>query len=327
VLTVPNSSGIAVIIPAYNAAPYVDQALASVASQTLPPAAVIVADDASTDDTVERALRWQDLLPLEVVRLKRNVGPGLARHQAILATDLPLLAAFDADDVLLADHLEALWTAYEHAPGIATAQEWDWIPERGIDAERRRRPSPIPTDPTEQLLWVLHANWITNPLFSRALYEQVGGFREEFFWGEDWDLWIRMVRAGAWITGTDHPTLLRRVRNDSLTADKARNAKLAAAVLARAVAESQSPIEREAAERALGVMQAREHYYDARALAQRGHPWRARREAARGLVGAGAAVATHVKIAAGLTSMIAAPRITLQLERATSRYRVFSAEY
>jgi GT2 family glycosyltransferase len=324
---VPESTGIAVIIPAYNAAAFLDQSLASLAAQTRPPAAVVVADDCSTDGTMERALRWQSLLPLQVVRLERNVGPGQARHRAILATTTPLLAIFDADDVLLPHHLETLWAAYERTPGLTTAQEWDWVPERGIDVARRRAlPRHIPGDPTEQLLWVLRANHITNPLFSRALYEEVGGFREEFFWGEDWDLWIRMVRAGARVTGTAHPTLLRRIRSDSMTADSARNAELAIGVLARAVAESRSLVEREAAGRTLAALQACKRYHEARALAQRGHPWQARVEAFRGLRGAGTRIATDAKVAAGLTSMLAAPRISLQIEGATRRYRTFATD-
>lgn len=327
---VPDSSGIAVIIPAYNAAAYLDQALASLAAQTHQPAVVVVADDASTDDTAERARRWQSLLPLEVVRLERNMGPGPARHRAILATDMPLLAIFDADDVLLPDHLEALWTVYEQAttpeaPGtrvtLATAQEWDWIPHRGIDVDRRRaQPKPIPSNPGEQLRWVLEANHVTNPLFPRTLYDEVGGFRPELWWGEDWDLWIRMVRAGARVVGTTHPTLLRRIRSDSMTADSARNAELAVAVATRALAESQPGAERRAAQRTLAGLEARRRYYDARALAQRGHPWRARLEAAGGLPGASA------KVTAGLATMIAAPRFSLRIEQATRRYRAFSPD-
>lgn len=322
----PNKTDISVIMAAYNAGAFVEQALASLTAQIRPPAAVILADDGSTDDTVERALRWQGMLPLQVIRLERNMGPGQARHRAILATSTPLLAIFDADDVLLPHHFEALWAAYRREPGLATTQEWDWVPDRGIDLARRRVPKPIPADPAQQLLWVLRANHITNPLFSRALYEQVGGFREEFFWGEDWDLWIRMVRAGARVTGTGQPTLLRRVRSDSMTADSAENVRLAAAVAARAAAESESRAERQTAERTLVVLQASTRYHEARALAQRGHLWRARVEAARGLRGSGARVAAHAKVAGGLTSMIAAPRLALRIERATKRYRALSAD-
>jgi glycosyltransferase involved in cell wall biosynthesis len=41
-----------VVIPAFNAARYLDQTLASIAGQTEPPAEVVIADDGSTDDTV-----------------------------------------------------------------------------------------------------------------------------------------------------------------------------------------------------------------------------------------------------------------------------------
>ena len=153
-----------VIIPTYNAAAFVEQALASLAAQTRSPAAVVVADDASTDDTVERVLRWKNLLPLQVVRLERNVGPGQARHQAILATNEPLLAILDADDVMLPDHLEVLWAAHEKTGTpvtLTSCREWDWIPHRGIDAARRRaQPRPIPSGPTEQILWVLRAKYL-----------------------------------------------------------------------------------------------------------------------------------------------------------------------
>ena len=48
---------VAVIIPAFNASSYLDQTLASVAGQTRPPTVVVVVDDGSTDDTLERARR------------------------------------------------------------------------------------------------------------------------------------------------------------------------------------------------------------------------------------------------------------------------------
>src|SRR2546423_15298997 len=99
----PSSAGIAVIIPAFNAAGYLDQALASIAAQTEPPAEVVVADDGSTDDTVERARRWESRLPIKIVQLPGNAGPGPARHAATSAAEAPLLAIIDADDLLLPD--------------------------------------------------------------------------------------------------------------------------------------------------------------------------------------------------------------------------------
>jgi glycosyltransferase involved in cell wall biosynthesis len=309
---------IAVIIPAFNAGRYLDQTLASVAGQTRPPAAVVVADDRSDDDTVVRARRWRSRLPIEVLRIERNAGPGPARDRAIQATDTPLLAILDADDLLLPDHLETMAAAYQRAPGLVSAQELPWAPGHGPDLARRRmRPTPVPADPRAQLVALLQRNYVNFPLFSRELYQAAGGFRERFRVGEDWDLWIRMLRAGARITETSHPTALHRVRPRSLSVDPHRTVEFGIDVLTTAVAEARSAEEREAAERGLQALLARKRYFDASALAAAGHAWRARATAVRGRRGGG------WRVTAGLTALALAPRTSVRLERATRNYRVF----
>jgi len=312
--------GVAVIIPAFNAGRHLDGALASVAGQSRAPAAVVVADDCSTDDTAERARRWRDRLPLEVVRLARNVGPGPARHQAILATDTPLLALLDADDLWFPDHLETVAAAYDRAPGLVTAQELDWVPGRGIDlAWRRSRRVQVPAEPEDQLVSLLRRNYVNFGFFSRVLYERAGGFRD-FLVGEDWDLWIRMLRTGARLTQTSHPTGLHRVRPGSLSVDPEQTVEFGIQVLATAVTEGRSARERVAAAQGLRALRARKRYYDVRALAGDGQHWHARIAALGGLRGGGA------KVTLGLAAMVVAPRASLRLDRVTRRYRVFSAE-
>lgn len=309
---------VAVIIPAFNAGPYLDQTLASVAGQTSPPAAVVVADDGSDDDTAERARRWRGRLPIEVLRLEGNAGPGPARDRAIQVTDASLLAILDADDLLLPDHLEVMVAAHQRAPGLVSAQELSWAPGHGLDLARRRvRPTPVPTDPQAQLVALLQRNYVNFPLFSRELYQAAGGFRERFRVGEDWDLWIRMLRAGARITDTSHPTALHRVRPRSLSGDPRQTVELGIDVLTTAVAEARSAGERAAAERGLRALLARKRYYDASALAAAGHAWRARATAVGGRHGGG------WRVTAGLTALALAPRISIRLERATRDYRVF----
>lgn len=307
---------VAVIIPAFNAGRYVDQALASVAGQTRAPAVVVVADDGSHDDTIERARGWRDRLPVEVLRLGRNLGPGPARHQAILATDTAMLAMLDADDLWLPDHLETMTASYERIPGLVTAQEFAWIQGRGIDLARRRAKPPIPTDPQDQLVALLQRNYVSFGFFPRTLYERVGGFRS-FMGTEDWDLWIRMLRSGARLVVASHPTALHRVRSGSLSVDPARIVEHGIAVLTAAVAEARTPQERTAAERGLRALEARKRYHDVLALAGDGHPWRARLGAIRAPRGGGA------RITLGLAAVAVAPRTSLRIERATRSYRVF----
>jgi hypothetical protein len=129
-----------------------------------------------------------------------------------------------------------------------------------------------------------------------------------------------MLRSGARLTEASHPTALHRVRPGSLSIDLARNVEHGIAVLIAAAAEARSPWERTAAERGLRTLWARKRYYDVLALASDGHPWRARLAAVRGPRGGG------LKLTLGLAAMAVAPRTSLQLERATRPYRVFSVE-
>ncbi len=309
------------MIAAFDAANYLDQALASVAGQTRPPDAVVIGDDRSTDDTAKRARRWSGRLPIEVVTLDRNRGPGPARHAAIEATDAELLALLDADDLWLPDHLETMAATGERQPGLVSARELSWIPGRGIDvASRRARPTAVPSSRAAQLDALLQHNYLNFPMFTRAMYERAGGFRERFRVGEDWDLWIRMLRDGASVSEASHPTAIHRVRPGSLSIDRRRTVDFGIDVLSAAVEEAASEAEREAAERGLRALRARASYHQALELAERGDAWRARRAAASTLA---AGDAGAWKIRAGLAALAVAPTASVRLERRTRRYRVF----
>jgi hypothetical protein len=294
-LTDPPATGadatdsIAVIIPAFNAGPFLDQALASVAGQTLSPNVVVVADDCSTDDTAERARRcrrstddtaerarrWARLLPLELVRLPTNVGPGPARRQAILNTDATLIATLDADDILLPDHLETMLDVYRRVGGLVTSLGLLWVTGEQLDFTRLQPPRRLPS-PEKQLVGLLKENYVGNAnLFSRALYERAGGYGDQAL-AQDWPLWIRMVRSGAVVTRPTHPTCLRRLHGGNRSADADRMVQFEIQILTEAALEARSARERQAARRSLSARWARKRYYNARAMVRSGHPWRAR---------------------------------------------------
>lgn len=207
-------SPIAVVIPAYNSTRTLGAALASVAAQTLSPTAVVVADDHSDDDTPALARRWQGLIPVEVVRLERNSGPAAARRAAIARIDTPLIALLDADDVWLPDHLASLAALQARSGGIVCADALRWHPGEGVRRVTQRDHFPIPA-PDHQMVDILRHNFVSiGALFPRAAYEDTGGFRDGVSGAEDWDLWIRMIRAGLRVHGVAAPTLLYRVEFD-----------------------------------------------------------------------------------------------------------------
>lgn len=95
-----------VVIPAFDAADTISDALHSLARQTVPPARVIVVDDGSRDDTAARAETYADAMPLVVIR-QANGGCGVATNAGVALVDTPILAYLDADDVWLPTKAEA----------------------------------------------------------------------------------------------------------------------------------------------------------------------------------------------------------------------------
>lgn len=97
-------SGIGLVVPTHNDEQTIGKCLTSVASQTLLPDQVIVADDCSTDRTIEvvHELQRSGLnLPIQVLRRPRNVGLGKNVADALNVLETPYFTKLDADDVYL----------------------------------------------------------------------------------------------------------------------------------------------------------------------------------------------------------------------------------
>lgn len=100
-----NDRTVCVIIPLYNAASTISQALDSLAAQTHRPTRVIVVDDGSSDNGPEQVERYPAPFSLTLLR-QPNQGPAAARNRGINASSEDLLAFLDADDYWLPSKLE-----------------------------------------------------------------------------------------------------------------------------------------------------------------------------------------------------------------------------
>jgi glycosyltransferase involved in cell wall biosynthesis len=92
-----------VVIPAFDAAATLGEAIASVAGQTVPPAEILVVDDGSRDDTAALAAQAH---PLVRVIVQANAGPGAATTRGMGECRQALIATLDADDVWLPAKME-----------------------------------------------------------------------------------------------------------------------------------------------------------------------------------------------------------------------------
>ena len=126
---------VAVIIPCYRSADTIERAVHSVVNQTVLPAQIILIDDASNDDSVDKLLALQKEYPLaniSVEVMSVNGGPGLARNRGWELASEPWLAFLDADDAWHPKKLEISWDWIKlheetvllgHLTGLASANE------------------------------------------------------------------------------------------------------------------------------------------------------------------------------------------------------------
>ena len=104
---------ISVVIPCYNAAPFLRETLESVFVQTYPPLEIIVVDDGSTDESAVIAESFGS--PVRVIR-QENQGESVARNRGIEEAGGDWVAFLDADDLWLPNKLERQIQVLRDAP-------------------------------------------------------------------------------------------------------------------------------------------------------------------------------------------------------------------
>lgn len=189
---------VSVVIPAYNAGALLDVAIGSVARQTLRDLEVIVVDDASNDDTADRAraLLEQHGLRHTVVRQEVNAGPSAARNRGVALASGEYVAFLDADDEWLPDKLDLQVALMDRHPYVTLCGcQADWVDPRGnlIRPLYEDLPELLP-DGWKLLLWNCYV--ATPCAVARRIDLGVRPFDPGLRVGEDRDLWIRLATNG-----------------------------------------------------------------------------------------------------------------------------------
>lgn len=193
------------IIPTYNHAESLSDAIESVRMQRWPELEMIVVDDGSVDHTREVVDRLSGA-DLRYIR-QENRGPAAARNAGIGMAQGEWIAFLDADDYWLPGKLSVQFDAIRQEPLVGFC--YGNVILR--DANGTERQSRLPA-PTRSLLWELLAgNRLATPtvMIRRDCLETVGLFNTDLRTGEDWDLWLR-VSARAVCVGVGRPLALVR---------------------------------------------------------------------------------------------------------------------
>ncbi len=191
---------ISVIIPAYNSARTITEALDSVLAQSIQPHEILVVDDQSSDETLATIATWNQTsaLPAITIPQSTNGGPAAARNAGISAATGSWIAFLDADDAWLPWHLATqLDLARQHPEALFfCGQTVDLTSCPDPDAIRPPTPAP-PLTTIDLKTFVSHNPVATSTvLVQRTVLLEAGGFDTSFRGPEDYDLWLRIVARG-----------------------------------------------------------------------------------------------------------------------------------
>lgn len=208
-----------VIIPAYQAAATIGEALDSVFAQTVLPTDVVVCDDGSTDNL---GTALEPYLERIVLVEKPNGGEGSAKDAASRAATGEFVMVLDADDALLPRRVEAL-TALAVARSDLDILTTDAFLEHDRTILRRSYSPEWPFEIDDQRRGILERNFI----FSAAAIRRdrllaAGGFDPRIRYAADWELWIRLILSGSSAGLIDAPLYAYRVGPTALSADRVR---------------------------------------------------------------------------------------------------------
>ena len=204
----PSVPLVTVVIPVWNGARFIGEAIENVLSQNYPSLEIIVVDDGSTDDTAEVVRR----LPCDVRYFRQeNSGPAAARNRGIRDSSGDLIAFLDADDLWSEDHLQLLVREMTERPELDVvhghAQLLTYVAETGAYE--------YTGSPEEAFPYYIGAG-----LYRKRAFDRVGLFDRTLRFGEDTDWYTRAREKGARMERLDLVTLLVRRHGENMTEDR-----------------------------------------------------------------------------------------------------------
>ena len=209
-------STISIIIPSYNQAEYLPDAIESAYNQTTPPHEIIVIDDGSTDGSLEIARQYQfSQLPLieSPVRVvsQANKGLPMARNTGIMNATGDYILPLDADDLLVENAIERITHAIIQFNADIIAPSFRCFGKVNQDV--------ILNNFTMEELKQTNRLGYFSAIRRSALLE-VGGYSPRMKYGyEDYHLWFDLFKRGKTLNVLTDILVMYRTKDHSMLND------------------------------------------------------------------------------------------------------------
>lgn len=224
-MNTPNAPLVSVIIPAYNAAEFIGETLASVFAQTFSSYEVVIINDDSPDTPAfEQAINDArfDAQRERIVYLKQqNTGPSGARNAGIEQARGRYVAFLDADDLWLPDFLSRQIELITSDESLRLVYSDTFVFGEGIAGEARAMDkTPSSGEATFESLLTMRCTVLTSSVVAhRQTLIDAGLFDTRFKHAEDYDLYLRVAHGGGGIAYSRVPLVRHRIHGASLSAN------------------------------------------------------------------------------------------------------------
>ena len=190
---------VSVLLPVYNAARYLAEAVESILQQTLSDFELIIVEDGSTDDSPQMIRKYAEKdSRIRPIFLNKNTGLAHARQKALEQARAPFVACMDADDISLAQRLQSQYEYLQANDDVGMVGCDYYRFENNENGEKKMiksLPMPIINASLGKTLYQTArvVMCIASAMYRRELALQVGGYRGFFKNGaEDRDFALKM---------------------------------------------------------------------------------------------------------------------------------------
>ncbi len=216
---------VSIIVPCYNQAQYLDEALQSVLEQTYTNWECIIVNDGSPDNTKEVAKKWVEKDSRFQYLYKENGGLSSARNAGLEKAKGAYIQFLDSDDLLNKYKLEKQVTCFSKNVDIVICDYFPFDDETGSFLRKRyKNPFPDLVSYKNDIIskWELELSIPCHCVLfkTKLLNQKTVKFDESLPNHEDWVFWVKIFYSCHGIFNLNHSLVSYRIHKESMCADE-----------------------------------------------------------------------------------------------------------
>lgn len=188
-------------------------ALQSVSLSTTRPADVCIVIDGEIPASIKNVIAsYENVLPLNIIQLERNMGLGQALSLALPHCRYEWVARFDSDDICVSNRFEKQIQFIKDNPDVDIFGSW--ISEFEYTPEKPHAIRKVPTEHADIIIYAKSRNPFNHMtiMYKKSVVLAAGGYQNNYLY-EDYALWVRIISMGRKTANIPIPLVFARTGN------------------------------------------------------------------------------------------------------------------